>query len=213
MVYKSITPINKKIFSYIPYAYFIPYLFCKSSYIQLYIHTYIHPPVDIVLVTFINFYLSQLCVQRATIEEHVQHPTPVGVLVDGLEVPVTQVTIYNFVQLHFIYGLASYIIIGGDLHLHNSLLYMHIFQLIAISYISRLTVVSREAKKKQHACVSSGPCDHYCELFTRMAALKFESAVTQLLQQCCLLNYKPTQQLLTEYNQQPKVGMNRPTCS
>ena len=38
---------------------------------------------------------------------------------------------------------------------------------------SRLTVVSREAKKKQHACVSSGPRDHYSELFTRMAALKF----------------------------------------
>ena len=36
--------------------------------------------------------------------------------------------------------------------------------------ISRLTVVSREAKKKQHACVSSGPRDHYSELFTRMAA-------------------------------------------
>ena len=39
--------------------------------------------------------------------------------------------------------------------------------------ISRLTVVSREAKKKQHACASSGPRDHYSELFTRMAALKF----------------------------------------
>ena len=39
--------------------------------------------------------------------------------------------------------------------------------------ISRLTVVSREAKKKQHACASSGPRDHYIELFTRMAALKF----------------------------------------
>ena len=39
--------------------------------------------------------------------------------------------------------------------------------------VSRLTVVSREAKKKQHACASSGPRDHYSELFTRMAALKF----------------------------------------
>ena len=38
---------------------------------------------------------------------------------------------------------------------------------------SRLTVVSREAKKKQHACASSGPRDHYSELFTRMAALNF----------------------------------------
>ena len=41
------------------------------------------------------------------------------------------------------------------------------------TYVSRLTVVSREAKKKQHACASSGLRDHYSELFTRMAALKF----------------------------------------
>ena len=39
--------------------------------------------------------------------------------------------------------------------------------------LSRLTVVSREAKKKQHARVSSGLRDHYSELLTRMAALKF----------------------------------------
>ena len=39
--------------------------------------------------------------------------------------------------------------------------------------VSRLTVVSREAKKKQHARVSSGLRDHYSELFTQMAALKF----------------------------------------
>ena len=45
------------------------------------------------------------------------------------------------------------------------------FDLIS-RYVSRLTVVSREAKK-QHARVSSGPRDHYSELFTRMAALKF----------------------------------------
>ena len=38
---------------------------------------------------------------------------------------------------------------------------------------SRLTVVSHEAKKKQHAHTSSGLCDHYSELFTWMAALKF----------------------------------------
>ena len=38
---------------------------------------------------------------------------------------------------------------------------------------SRLTVVSREAKKKQHACASSGPRNYYSELFTWMAALKF----------------------------------------
>ena len=40
-------------------------------------------------------------------------------------------------------------------------------------FISRLTVVSCEAKKKQHACASSGPRDNYSELFTWMAALKF----------------------------------------
>ena len=44
---------------------------------------------------------------------------------------------------------------------------------ISVRLESRLTVVSREAKKKQHACASSGPRDHYSELFTRMAALKF----------------------------------------
>ena len=39
--------------------------------------------------------------------------------------------------------------------------------------LSRLTVVSREAKKKQHARASSGLRNHYSELFTRMEALKF----------------------------------------
>ena len=29
--------------------------------------------------------------------------------------------------------------------------------------VSRLTVVSREAKEKQHACASFGPRDHYSE--------------------------------------------------
>ena len=47
--------------------------------------------------------------------------------------------------------------------------------IVVISHvaISRFTVVSREAKKKQHARASSGLRDHYSELFTRMAALKF----------------------------------------
>ena len=52
---------------------------------------------------------------------------------------------------------------------------------------SRLMVVSREAKKKQHVCTSSGLRDHYSELFTRMAALKFENAVTQPLYIAVLL--------------------------
>ena len=42
-------------------------------------------------------------------------------------------------------------------------------------------VVSHEAKKKQRARLSSGLRNHYSELFTRMAALKFENAVTQPL--------------------------------
>ena len=42
-----------------------------------------------------------------------------------------------------------------------------------VALLSRLTVVSHEAKKKQHARASSGLRDHYSELFTRMAALKF----------------------------------------
>ena len=39
----------------------------------------------------------------------------------------------------------------------------NIFMLILIMCVSRLTVVSHEAKKKQHACASSGPRDHYSE--------------------------------------------------
>ena len=44
---------------------------------------------------------------------------------------------------------------------------MHIF-------ISKQAVVSRKAKKKQHAYVSSGLHDHYSKLFTRMAGLKIK---------------------------------------
>ena len=44
---------------------------------------------------------------------------------------------------------------------------------LPVHIVSRLTVVSREAKKKQHARASSGLRDHYSELFTWMAALKF----------------------------------------
>ena len=47
--------------------------------------------------------------------------------------------------------------------------------------LSRLMVVSCEAKKKQHAHASFGQHNHYSKLFTRMAALKFENAVTQSL--------------------------------
>ena len=40
-------------------------------------------------------------------------------------------------------------------------------------------IVSHEAKKKQHVQTSSGLCDHYSELFTQMAALKFKNTATQ----------------------------------
>ena len=54
---------------------------------------------------------------------------------------------------------------------------------------SRRAVVSREAKKKQHACASSGLRDRYSELFTRMEALKLKNAVTKRLEQISLRNY------------------------
>ena len=49
--------------------------------------------------------------------------------------------------------------------------------------------MSHEAKKKQHACASSGLRDHYSELFTRMEALKLKNAVTKRLEQISLRNY------------------------
>ena len=57
--------------------------------------------------------------------------------------------------------------------LRVTLLFIILSIILCRLQLSRLTVVSREAKKKQHACASSGPRDHYSELFTRMAALKF----------------------------------------
>ena len=56
---------------------------------------------------------------------------------------------------------------------HNHAIDLYEQTLDIVLNLSRLTVVSREAKKKQHARTSSGPRDHYSELFTRMAALKF----------------------------------------
>ena len=47
-----------------------------------------------------------------------------------------------------------------------------------IYLLSRLTIVSHETKKMQHARASSGLRDHYNELFTWMVALNFENAVT-----------------------------------
>ena len=64
--------------------------------------------------------------------------------------------------------------------------------MVAVHFLpeSRLTVMSDEAKEKQHACTSSGLHDHYSELFTQMAALKFVNAETQPLLQYRLLNYR-----------------------
>ena len=45
--------------------------------------------------------------------------------------------------------------------------YMHGFYNLQ----SRKVVVSHDPKKKQHACVCSGLCDHYTELFTRVIGL------------------------------------------
>ena len=59
------------------------------------------------------------------------------------------------------------------LYVHTTNANRDMCKLITVTYKSRLTVVSREAKKKQHARASSGLRDHYSELFTRMAALKF----------------------------------------
>ena len=49
--------------------------------------------------------------------------------------------------------------------------------------------MSREVKKKQHACAFSGLRDHYSELFTRMEALKLKNAITKRLEQISLRNY------------------------
>ena len=67
-----------------------------------------------------------------------------------------------YIMQHYYHRLATYCMYV-DTYSYQLLFFL----------LSRLTVVSREAKKKQHACASSGPRDHYSELFTRMAALKF----------------------------------------
>ena len=54
-------------------------------------------------------------------------------------------------------------------------------ELIVCKCESRRAVVSCEAKKKQHACASSGLRDHYSELFTWTAAVKLYIAVTKPL--------------------------------
>ena len=65
---------------------------------------------------------------------------------------------------------------------YDSILLHSFFTLKVILHeISRLAVVSCEANKKQHARASSSLRNHYSELLTQMAALRFENAVTQPL--------------------------------
>ena len=73
---------------------------------------------------------------------------------------------YNFIIL----CLQIYYEHYNQRQLHNIIqMYTHVS---TSQLLSRRAVVSRKAKKKQHACASSGLCDHYNEFFTRMAALK-----------------------------------------
>ena len=62
--------------------------------------------------------------------------------------------------------ICSYMALGSDKKLFGRYIY-------GFFVISRQAVVSREAKKKQHAYASSSQCDHYSELFTRMVGLNF----------------------------------------
>ena len=65
-----------------------------------------------------------------------------------------------------------------------SKIYRHHYNVSCLKHTfkSRLTVVSQAAKKQQHASASSGIFDHYSELVTSTAALKFANAITILLQ-------------------------------
>ena len=51
---------------------------------------------------------------------------------------------------------------------------------ISCSFVSRITVMSHKANKKQHPCASSALGNHYCELFTHMATLKYANPVPKL---------------------------------
>ena len=60
-------------------------------------------------------------------------------------------------------------------HLHSEVFIIKLCFSFTVTILkrnkSRQAEVSREAKKKQHACALLGLCDHYSELFTRMEAL------------------------------------------
>ena len=86
------------------------------------------------------------------------------------------ICICSGIKVGLLYNNAGYICdvkcIESDSHSANYTSFM-LNTINAMIFKSRFTVVSREAKKKPHACASSSPRDHYSELFTRMAALKF----------------------------------------
>ena len=65
---------------------------------------------------------------------------------------------------------------GADVNITDEVSYSHacaIVNKLVYYVIWRLTSVSCEAKKNQHAWVTSGLHDHYSELFTCTTALKF----------------------------------------
>ena len=51
----------------------------------------------------------------------------------------------------------------NDIEIHTYIYYHYTYNIHSQSIILRLMVVSLKAKKKQHACVSSGLRDHYSE--------------------------------------------------
>ena len=59
--------------------------------------------------------------------------------------------------------------------------------------------MSREAKKKQHACALLGLRDHYSELFTRMEALNFKMLWPSRYYIYRLVYYRPS----TSYRVEP----------
>ena len=73
------------------------------------------------------------------------------------------ITISLFKFMLYVY--TSYTVQNSGMNQHC----MHIVVILK----SRRAVVSRKAKKKQHVYASSGQCDHYSELFTRMDGLNF----------------------------------------
>ena len=104
-----------------------------------------------------------------------EHCAPSESCVYISQAPRYLVTAINIIQMYMCRYALIYILMYTYAYIHNYLVcwLANVINARIHAHTSRLTVVSREAKKKQHACASSGPRDHYSELFTRMAALKF----------------------------------------